>query len=270
MIGDWLNDRTPVSAVVAFGERTFLRHDLRGFSGDPRYVQNDYACRMFSKFRAAIAGVYAWRAEHDPAAGDQARMAAAADFAFRQALALCAYSPEAASRYASFLTQQQRGEDAKRVLAMNELFKPESPAAAAAAPTPVLQIRLATESPTDNAEPMRLESGTGSPERTESLYVAKEVLLDQSSIQSARLGGEGSEFPTIAVSLTDAGRDQFAKITREHVHQRLTIVMAGKLWMAPVIQTEIPGGQIQITGAFSRAEAGALVAEINEAAGKRP
>jgi preprotein translocase subunit SecD len=126
------------------------------------------------------------------------------------------------------------------------------------------------EAPTDNTEPMRLASAPGAPERTESLYVAKEVLLDQNSIQSARLGRTGQEFQTIEVSLTDAGRNQFAKITREHLHQRLAIVIAGKLWMAPVIQTEIPGGQIQITGAFGRDEAGALVAEINEAAGKRP
>ena len=94
MIGGWLNDNTSVEAVTEFAKKVFLQHDLDGFSGDPRFVQNDYASKMFSKWRSSIAGLYAWRAEHTTAVENQQRMADAADFAFRQALALCPYSPE--------------------------------------------------------------------------------------------------------------------------------------------------------------------------------
>ena len=112
MIGGWLNDDTPVSEVAAFAEKVHLRHDFGGFTGDPRFVQNDFACKSFSSLRSSIAGVYLWRL--DQAAGDEEkdRMARAADFAFRQAWALCPTSPEAVFRYINFLVKQKRNSDA--------------------------------------------------------------------------------------------------------------------------------------------------------------
>ena len=82
---------------------------------------------MFSKLRSSIAGVYAWRvgalkavpssAESLAKAGaERQRMTDAADLAFRQAFALCPYSPEAVCRYADFLAAQGRKEDAISVL----------------------------------------------------------------------------------------------------------------------------------------------------------
>jgi hypothetical protein len=118
MIGGWLRDNTSVKDVISFDEKVFLRHDLDGFSGDARYVQNDYASKMFSKLRVSIAGLYAWRAENAVSTDEKKRMSRAADFAFRQALALCAYSPEAAARYEAFLKQQNRVADAKLVETM--------------------------------------------------------------------------------------------------------------------------------------------------------
>ena len=112
MIGGWLNDDTPVSDVAAFAEKVYLRRDLSGFTGDPRFVQNDFACKSFSKLRSSIAGIYMWRL--DQAVGDEEkeRMARAADFAFRQAWALCPTSPEVVFRYINFLVKQKRNSDA--------------------------------------------------------------------------------------------------------------------------------------------------------------
>jgi beta-lactamase regulating signal transducer with metallopeptidase domain len=267
MIGGWLNDNTPVAMVTAFGEKVFLRHDLGGFSGDPRFVQNGYAGRMFSKFRSSIAGLYAWRAENAAAAGEKERMARAADFAFRQAVALCPYAPEGATeRYVIFLKSQHREADARELVAMSERFK--SAGQPALPKAEVFQLRLAFDMPTDNAEPMRTVSQAGSSEHAESLYVAKTVLLDQTAIQSARLSKNLQGNSVIEISLTDAGRKQFAEITRQHIHQRLAMVIDGKLWMAPTIQTEITEGIAQVTGSFSEEEATTLVAKINGATGK--
>jgi hypothetical protein len=112
MIGGWLNDDTPVSVVAAFAEKVYLRHDLSGFTGDPRFVQSDFSYKTFSKLRSSLAGIYAWRL--DQAAGDEEkdRMTRAADFAFRQAWALCPSSPEAVFRYINFLLKQKRNSDA--------------------------------------------------------------------------------------------------------------------------------------------------------------
>jgi hypothetical protein len=112
MIGGWLNNDTSVAEIAAFAEKTFGRHDFSVFKGDPRFIKNDYAHKMFSKLRSSIAGLYAWRASHAAGTEDKERMAREADFAFRQAWALCPDSPEAVYRYVNFLLEQNRGSDA--------------------------------------------------------------------------------------------------------------------------------------------------------------
>lgn len=265
MIGNWLHDDTPVDAVIAFGDKVFAQHDLAGFTGDPAFVQNDYATRMFSKWRTSIAGLYAWRCQNATSDDEKNRMAQAADYAFRQGLALCPYSPEAVYRYANFLNQQHREAGAKQVMTLLERFKKMSAAPTTPQQASVFQIRLALEVPTDNTEPMRVVAPAG--RLGETLYLDKAVLLDQSAIQSARSDKNPMGYQEIEVALTDKGRERFADITRQHLHQRLAMVIDGKLWMAPVVQTPITGGKAEITGSFSEDEANTLVAKINEAVG---
>ena len=118
MIGDWLNDDTSGAGNRGFCQKSFLQHDFNGFTGDPQFVQNDYACRMFSKERANIADLYVWRMNHPTISEEKERMAEAADLAYRQALALCPYSSEAAAGYESFLKSRNRDADATLVEAM--------------------------------------------------------------------------------------------------------------------------------------------------------
>jgi hypothetical protein len=112
MIGGWLNHDTQVKVVADFAEKVYVQKDLSGFKGDPQFIQNEYSCRMFSKLRSSIAGLYAWRAQHATHAGEKDRMNDAADFAFRQAWALCPYSPEAVFRYVNLLLSENRAADA--------------------------------------------------------------------------------------------------------------------------------------------------------------
>ena len=112
MIGGWLTDNTPIAEVATFAENTFGRHDFNGFKGDPRFIQNAYSHKTFSKLRSSIAGLYAWRANHAADPADKENMIREADFAFRQAWALCPYSPEAVYRYVNFLLGQNRTADA--------------------------------------------------------------------------------------------------------------------------------------------------------------
>jgi hypothetical protein len=77
---------------------------------DPLYIGNDYAKRTFSKLRSSIGGLYAWRlgaetpSEYRPKSDtDRETLSKEADLAFRQAFALCPYSPEAVFRYVQLL-----------------------------------------------------------------------------------------------------------------------------------------------------------------------
>jgi hypothetical protein len=112
MIGGWLNDDASVEQVAAFAKKTFGKQDFTGFTGDPRFIQNAYSHKMYSKQRSSLGGLYAWRAQHATNPSEKERMNDAADFAFRQAFALCPYSPEAIFRYVNLLLSENRGADA--------------------------------------------------------------------------------------------------------------------------------------------------------------
>jgi hypothetical protein len=112
MIGGWLKPDTTIEEVAAFAEKIHVKKDLSGFAGDPQFVQSEYWCENFSKLRSSIGGLYAWRAQHAADAAEKKRMNDAADFAFRQAWALCPYSLETVFRYVNLLTSQNRRADA--------------------------------------------------------------------------------------------------------------------------------------------------------------
>ena len=116
MIGGWLTPDTPVKDVCAFARKTFGGKDFSGFEGDRRFVEQSYAHKLYSKLRSSIAGIYNYRIANSKSPEEQKRMMAEADFAFRQALALCPYSPEAVFRYVNLLLSAGRLEDAFSVV----------------------------------------------------------------------------------------------------------------------------------------------------------
>jgi hypothetical protein len=120
MLGDWLNYDTSVAEVAAFAEKVYLKYDLAGFTGDPQFVEDTWAQKAFSKLRSSIGGVYAWRMTNAKTPEEKQRMTKEADFAFRQAYALCPSSPEALFRYINLLAGANRMEEA-RVLAETSL-----------------------------------------------------------------------------------------------------------------------------------------------------
>ena len=125
-LGNWLTEETPVETVANFAEKTYGRKDLGGFTGDPSFVRDNYAPKMFSKWRSSIAGVYAWRLGFGTSKlppeyasksdAEKQKLMQAADFAFKQAFAMCPFSPEAVFSYVNFLTIEGRKSDALRVV----------------------------------------------------------------------------------------------------------------------------------------------------------
>jgi hypothetical protein len=113
LLGDWLGQDTSVAEVAAFVERVHGRHDLRGLGGDPEFVGDPWAQQAFSKLRSAIARVYNWRMRNADSPAEKQRMTKEAEFAFRQAYALCPISPEAVFGYAALLVSLDRVADAR-------------------------------------------------------------------------------------------------------------------------------------------------------------
>jgi tetratricopeptide (TPR) repeat protein len=114
LTGDIIDYDTPLTNIAAFIEKTYLRRDFTGFTGDRSFVRDDQAQKAFSKLRSSIGGIYAWRISdpnnRNPIA--QQRMIKEAEFAFKQAFAFCPYSPEAVFRYVNLLLGMRRFDDA--------------------------------------------------------------------------------------------------------------------------------------------------------------
>lgn len=75
------------------------------FTNREEFVRNSDAKKSFSKLRSAIAGLYAARG-----------MASEAEYAFRQAIALCPESPEASFRLADLFVRLRRYGEARKLM----------------------------------------------------------------------------------------------------------------------------------------------------------
>jgi len=126
MVGPWLREDTSVQTIAEFVQKVHVSRNLAGFTGDPRFVQNENAQKMFSKWRSSIAGVYRWHIQHAKTVEEQKRMIAEADFAFRQAYALCPANSEALYPYINFLISVVRVDDCIRLAEATLGLDPEN------------------------------------------------------------------------------------------------------------------------------------------------
>jgi tetratricopeptide (TPR) repeat protein len=130
MIGNWITYDTSVQQIADWVEKIYLRNDYSGFTGDRKFIRDDDAQKAFSKLRSSQGGIYAWRLNllrpsppyppPDPkylpyrpkSDAEVGQLERECDFAFKQSFAFCPYSPEAVIRYANFLFQFNRFDDA--------------------------------------------------------------------------------------------------------------------------------------------------------------
>ena len=118
-LGDWLTEKTSLKTICEFVERLYAEMNLEEFKGDRDFALADrrYSPQsIYSRLRTAQATVYERRAKHAATEEERERMAKAADFAYRQAFALGPWAHEAVFRYADFLKEQNRPEDAQTIL----------------------------------------------------------------------------------------------------------------------------------------------------------
>lgn len=113
LVGSWITYDTPIKDICDFALRTYQRRELKGFTGDPKFVRDDNAQKSFSKLRNAQGkSIYAWRAQVSTNPVQQQIYLKEAEFALKQAFAFCPYSPETVFNLASLLNALGRNEDA--------------------------------------------------------------------------------------------------------------------------------------------------------------
>ena len=92
------------------------------------------------------------------------------------------------------------------------------------------------------------------------LLVKKQVILTGERINDAQPGFDNlTNKPAVHLNLDGVGARRFKDATRENVGKRMAIILfekgRGEIITAPVIQEEIGGGRVQITGQMSAMEA---------------
>jgi preprotein translocase subunit SecD len=89
------------------------------------------------------------------------------------------------------------------------------------------------------------------------------VLFSGDQIAAASIGNDQAGLRTVDFVLKDEGKSLFANYTADHVGDYFAVVLDGKVITAPVIQSSIPGGQVQISqngiGGYPLADAQNLV-----------
>jgi len=128
------------------------------------------------------------------------------------------------------------------------------------------EVRLIRETPSASTTRMPLAPYLGATTEAapEILNVDNQPLLDVAALALATVESEEKPgFSRIQLFLTAEGRSRFASITKDHIGDRLGILLEGRLVSSPRIRGEIADGTAAITGHFSKTEAKALVARLN-------
>lgn len=129
------------------------------------------------------------------------------------------------------------------------------------------EVRLVLDKATDDSEQLTVLQQSTVPKQAEPerLHVQKKALLARADLKSADVHkSKVNGAPEIQIAFSEQGTKRFAEVTRKHVGERLAIVIDGKVYSAPVVRTEIPGGKAVISGSFSQEEATQLVSRLNE------
>jgi len=130
--------------------------------------------------------------------------------------------------------------------------------------TATLEIRLVDDSPGAQAAlasgtvPFGLERYTDSDGRA--LLLRRQVLLTGENLKDAQPGRDSqANQPAVHLTLDDKGARIFRDVTRDNIGKRMAILLfekgQGQVVTAPVIRSEIPGGQVQISGSMNANEA---------------
>lgn len=95
------------------------------------------------------------------------------------------------------------------------------------------------------------------------VYISNEVILSNRDVASASiLLREGS--PIIKLNLTGSGKEKFATASANNINKPVGVFIDGQLICAPIVKDKVSGGQVCITGDFTKTDAQHIVNGLNK------
>lgn len=129
--------------------------------------------------------------------------------------------------------------------------------------TATLEIRMVDDSPAATSAlaagtvPFGLERYEDTDGRP--MLLRRQVILSGENLQDAQAGRDQNQQPAVHLTLDSKGARIFRDVTRDNIGKRMAILLfekgRGEVVTAPVIRSEIPGGQVQISGSMSAIDA---------------
>jgi preprotein translocase subunit SecD len=89
----------------------------------------------------------------------------------------------------------------------------------------------------------------------------------QSEVADARALPQVDGLPVVMITFEEAAAKRFLDLTRRNIGKQITVVVNGKVISSPVIQTEVAGGVVELSGLQSFEDAIAMAKLIS---GKEP
>ncbi len=133
--------------------------------------------------------------------------------------------------------------------------------------TATLEVRMVDDEQSDISQAISGNIPTGynllndasHGDKTNKILVSKDVELTGDSITDAQAGFDENGSPAVNIRLDSSGASIFKQITSENIGKRMAMVLVdngkSEVVTAPVIRSEIGGGQVQISGAMTVEEA---------------
>ena len=121
------------------------------------------------------------------------------------------------------------------------------------------------ERPTEVIQVMTNDNGTLKPG---SLRVLKEVVLNDSDVAAAEVEEDLlTKTPQVSVKLNAQGALRFSAATRENIGKQAAVIAQGRVVATPIIQQQISGGQLVISGNLKMEEAREIADVLKAKAG---
>jgi len=102
-----------------------------------------------------------------------------------------------------------------------------------------IEFRMASDKPVDGFEEKELNG--------KKIFLNPKVEITEKDIACVYQVNDQNYLPTISLEMNKIGTQKFAELTANNISKMLAIIVNGKIVMAPVIQSKILGGKVQIT-----------------------
>lgn len=118
----------------------------------------------------------------------------------------------------------------------------------------------------DVTDPAAVLDLIGSPAKLEFLDPEGNVFMEGRHLETAQVGQDELSQPAITFKLNAEGAELFGNMTAKNIGKTITILLDGETLMAPTVNSAIYGGNVLVTGSFTKDRAETIALQLQSGA----